>query len=466
MSTRFVNIDRETPMLLPVDLREWVSEDHPVHFVLEAVSQLPLQVFKVNVRGTGSEQYPPAMMLALLIYCYLTGRFASREIEAAAQSDVAVRFLCGNRPGPDHDTICTFRRENETAFSELFTRVLGMAREMGVLKPRGGVSVDGTKMAANASKHAAVSYGRAQQMLAELEQEVQELMGRAEAADREDRGPALDVPAELKRRQDRIARLREARRVIEERFEERKREREAEYEAKLAAHEERKASGKKPGRPPQPPPAAPKPSDQYNFTDPESRIMKAGNDGHFEQAFNAQAAVDTEGSLLILGARVTDHANDKQELAPTVGCVDPAVRKVTQVLADSGFYSEAQVQEVERDGGPTVYAAVGRTHHHRTLEDLVQPPDLPPPAPGAPMAEIMRWRLATEMGRTLYKLRKQTIEPVFGIIKEVMGFRRFLLRGRARVSLEWTLVTTAYNLKRLFRLRPRAGMAVAAAAAA
>ncbi|MEI6972943.1 MAG: transposase [bacterium] len=465
MSTRFVNIDRETPMLLPVDLREWVSEDHPVHFVLEAVSQLPLHVFKVNVRGTGSEQYPPAMMLALLIYCYLTGRFASREIEAAAQSDVAVRFLCGNRPGPDHDTICTFRRENAAAFSELFTRVLGMAREMRVLKPRGGVSVDGTKMPANASKHAAVSYGRAQQMLAELEQEVQELMGRAEAADLEDRGPALDIPAELKRRQDRIGRLREAREVIEERFEERKREREAEYEAKLAAHEEKKASGKKPGRPPQPPPAAPKPSDQYNFTDPESRIMKAGNGEHFEQAYNAQAVVDTAGSMLILGACVTDHANDKQELAPTVARVDPAVREVTEVLADSGFFSEAQVQEVERDGGPTVYAAVGRTHHHRTLEDLVPPPDLPPPAPGAPMVEIMRWRLATELGRALYKLRKQTVEPVFGIIKEVMGFRRFLLRGRARVSLEWTLVTTAYNLKRLFRLRPRAGMAVAAAAA-
>lgn len=432
MSTRFVTVDRETPMLLPVDLRDWLPADHIVHFILEAVETLSLQGFQVNTRGTGSPQYPPGMMLPLLIYCYATGRFSSREIEIATYSDVAVRYICGGDQHPDHDTICSFRRQNRALFEECFVKVLAFAGQMQVLKKVGGISVDGSKIAANASKHAAVSYDHATRMIAQLEKEVQALTAKAEAADNKPLEDGLSVPEEIARRQARKAKLEEAKQVIEARFAEKQREVQAQKPTKRT----RKSH-------------APRGKDQFNFTDPESRVMKSA-DG-FEQAYNAQMAVDTEGSLLILGQRVTDHGNDKQELAPTVATVAPSIRKVRQVLADSGFYSEAAVTEVEAEG-PVVYAALDRQTHHRTVKDLEKRPE--PKAPGvrASVDTKMRHRLRTKAGRTLYALRKQTVEPVFGIIKEVMGFRRFRLRGKAKVALEWTLVTLAYNFRRLYRL--------------
>lgn len=440
-------------MLLPADLRDWLPEGHLVHFVLDAVSALSLQGFKVNVRGTGSAQYPPSMMLSLLVYCYATNRMGSRQIEAATHTDVAVRYICGGDQHPDHDTICTFRRENGALFAESFVKVLAFAHELGVLKKRGGVSIDGTKIAANASKHSAVSYRRAGEMIEVLEKEVQELMTLAEAADQSPEASTLDVPAELVRRKDRLAKLADAKKEIEARFEARRKERQTEYEAKLEVRENKRTRGQSvQGRAPQPPPTEPDDKAQYNFTDPESRIMKAGSGGHFEQAYNAQAAVDTEGSMLILGVQVTNAPNDKEQLVPTLQEVCPDVREVTDVLADTGFFSEKAVREVESNGGPTVYAAVEKTSHHRSLSDLMLKTDPSPPSPDAPMTEKMRHRLRTAEGKAKYALRKQTVEPVFGIIKSVMGFRQFLLRGRAKVSLEWTLVTLAYNFKRLFRL--------------
>lgn len=445
MSTRFVMLDRDTPMLLPVDLREWLPPDHIVHFILESVEMLNLRRFVVNVRGTGSAQYPPAMMLPLLIYCYATGRFSSREIEAATYGDVAVRYICGGDLHPDHDTICAFRRQNRAVFEECFVKVLAYAGQTKVLKKVGGISVDGTKIAANASKHAAVSYDHATRMIEQLEMEVQALMAKAEEADNKPLEDGLSVPEEIARRQERKAKLEEAKRVIEARF--------AEKQQRVQAQ---KPSGRK--RKAQMPPE----KDQFNFTDPESRIMKTA-DG-FQQAWNAQAAVDTEGSMLIVGKRITEHPNDKQELVPTVQAVDPTVRQVSHVLADSGFYSEEAVTEVEKDEGPTVYAAMDRQSHHRTVEDLEKKPEPLPPSANAPVDETMRYRLRTRTGRALYALRKQTVEPVFGIIKEVMGFRRFMMRGKAKVSLEWTLVTLAYNFRRLYRLikgenRPQIGCA-------
>jgi transposase len=433
MSTRFVTVDRETPMLLPVDLREWVPAEHIVHFILDAVETLDLQGFRINVRGTGSEQYPPGMMLSLLVYCYATGRFSSREIEVATHSDVAVRYICGGEWHPDHDTICTFRRENRALFEECFVKVLAYAGQTKVLKKVGGISVDGSKIAANASKHAAVSYDHATRMIAELEKEVRALTAKAEAADNTPLEDGLSVPQEIARRQERKAKLEEAKRVIEARFAEKQREAEAQKPSKRQ-------------RKNRPPPG----KDQFNFTDPESRIMKTA-DG-FQQSWNAQAAVDTEGSLLIVGQRVTEHGNDKQELVPTVQTVDPTVRQVSHVLTDSGFYSESAVAEVEKEDGPTVYAAMDRQAHHRSVQDLEKKPEPRAPRANAPVDEQMRYRLRTKAGRALYALRKQTVEPVFGIIKEVMGFRRFRLRGRAKVSLEWTLVTLAYNFRRLYRL--------------
>ena len=456
MPARLVNVDRQTPMFLPCDLREWVPAGHVVHFILDAVEQIPTGHFHVNDRGTGSEQYPPTMMLALLIYCYATGRFGSRTIEAATYSDVAVRYLCANHH-PDHACLCEFRVTNEAAFRAAFTTVLELAHHLRLTKV-GTVSVDGTKIQANASKHAAVSYERAGEMIEQLELEVKELMERAKQAEAQETKEPLDIPAELGRREKRVAALQQARQVIEERAKELAAAQQAEYEAKQAARQAQQEAGKKPrGKEPCPPSEQPDPKAQHNFTDPESRIMKTGSGQHFEQAYNAQAAVDEQ--MLIVGQRVSVAANDKQELVPTVAAISPVVAgEVKVVLADSGFYSEAAVQAVEQESdgtatGMMVYAAVEKHSHHKTVADLLPQSEPAAPGPKASAKEIMAHRLQTKMGQALYKLRKQTVEPVFGIIKEVMGFRRFLLRGREKVSLEWTLVCVSYNLKRMFVLR-------------
>ena len=456
MPARFVNLDRQTPMFLPCDLRDWVPDDHIVHFILDAVEQIPAAQFQVNDRGTGSEQYPPTMMMALLIYCYATGRFGSRTIEAATYSDVAVRYLCANLH-PDHSSICEFRAVNKAAFRAAFVSVLQLAQELHLTKV-GTVSVDGTKIQANASKHAAVSYERAGEMIEQLELEVKELMERAEQAEAQETKETLDIPAELGRRESRKAALKQARKVIEERAKEMAIAGQADYQAKQAKRQAAQEAGKKPrGAAPTPPSETPDPKAQYNFTDPESRIMKAGNGQHFEQAYNAQAAVDEQ--MLIVGERVSVAPNDKQELVPTVAAISPVVApEVKTVLADSGFYSETAVRAVEQtpEGtatGVTVYAAVEKQSHHKTVADLLPQPEPPAPGPEASAKEVMAHRMKSQPGKTLYKLRKQTVEPVFGIIKEVMGFRRFLLRGREKVGLEWTLVCVSYNLKRMFTLK-------------
>jgi len=455
MPARFVNVDRNTPMLLPCDLREWVPSGHIVHFILEAVEQISIDHFQVNHRGTGSAQYPPVMMLALLIYCYATGRSGSRTIEAATFSDVAVRYLCANLH-PDHDSICTFRRENKAAIEAAFLQVLQLAGELKLTR-LGSISIDGTKMLANASKHAAVSYGRAGEMIEQLQLEVKQLLEKAEQADAQEQASGLDVPAELARREKRLSALREARRVIEQRAKEAATLQQKEYDAKMEQRQADRDQGHKPkGKDPQPPSTEPEPKAQYNFTDPQSRIMKAGSGGHFEQAYNAQAAVD-EG-MLIVGAQLSPAPNDKEQLIETWAAVPPEIKpQVNAVLVDSGFYSEAAVKAVEQptDGtvnAVTVYAAVERSAHHHRVEDLEQkePTAL---AQDASPKEQMAHRLKTKAGRALYKLRKQTVEPVFGIIKEAMGFRRFRLRGRDKASLEWKLVCLSYNLKRLFVLK-------------
>ena len=456
MSARFVNLDRQTPMFLPCDLREWLPADHLVHFILDAVEQIPTGHFRVNHRGTGSEQYPPTMMLALLIYAYATGRFGSRTIEAATHSDVAVRYLCANHH-PDHDSICVFRTANRAAFQAAFVTVLQLAQQLRLTRV-GTVSVDGTKVQANASKHAAVSYQRAGELITQLQLEVQELVTRAEQADTREAKETLDLPAELTRRETRIDALQQARQVIEARAKEMATAQEAEHQAKVAARQAQRAAGKKPRGPePRPPSEVPDPQAQYNFTDPESRIMKAGNGQHFEQAYNAQAAVNEV--MLIVGQRVSAAPNDKQELVASVAAISSVVAgDIHAVLVDSGFYSAAAVQAVEQknDGTPsglTVYAAVAKQSHHKTVADLLPQPEPASLPLDASPKEKMAHRLQTSVGQTLYKLRKPTVEPVFGIIKSVLGFRQFLLRGREKASLEWLLVCVSYNFKRLFTLK-------------
>lgn len=449
MPARFVPIDRNTPLLLPPDLRDWLPEDHLAHFILEAVNSVSMEGAVVNERGTGDAQYPPRMMMAVLIYCYATGVFSSRQIQRATHTDVAVRYLSGDTH-PDHDTICAFRRKNGELVAGMFVDVLRLARAMKLLKV-GRIAVDGTKVAANASKHAAVSYKRAGEKIEQVEQEVAQLMRKAEEADSTPLDDGLTLPGEMARRQERIQQLKKAREALEERAKERIEEA---RKAEQARRDEALARGETPvGRDRKPPAETPKDGDQYNFTDPQSRIMKAGNGSHFEQAYNAQAAVDTD-SRLIVGQRVTNAPNDKEQLLPTIRSVPvEVVGAVEEVLADSGFASEEAIEAVERDGGPTVYAAVERTSHHRTVEDLERKDDPPEPPPGTQTLDRMRWRLRTRAGRARYKLRQQTVEPVFGILKEVLGFRRFSLRGLAKVGTEWTLVCLAYNLRRLHRLQ-------------
>lgn len=458
MATRFVLIDRDTPLLLPPTLRDWVPADHLVHFILDAVDALDLRQVKVNTRGTGSEQYPPPMLLGLLIYSYATGTFGSRRIEQSTYDSVPVRLLTADTH-PDHDTLCSFRRENQALLTESFVKVLQLAQQLKVLKlGQLTVAADGTKVLASASKHSAVSYERAGEMIAQLELEVQQLLAKAEQADATPLQDGLTIPGEITRRQERKAALAQARAAIEARAQARYAAQLADHAAQLAERAAKKERGEKVGgKPPQAPTPTPAPSDQYNFTDPESRIMKAGNGHHFEQSYNAQAAVEVE-SRLIVGERVSQAPNDKQELGPTLAAIPTEAGPVAAALVDSGFFSEQAVQQLEQTeaGTPTgtvIYAAVEKTGHHRSVADLEQRPEPEPPAADASVPEVMRHRLKTTAGKTLYKLRQQTVEPVFGIIKSVLGFRQFHLRGRVKVALEWTLVCLAYNLKRLHRLQ-------------
>jgi transposase len=466
MATRFVPIDRDTPLLLPPNLRDWVPADHLVHFILDAVDALDLRQVKVNTRGTGSAQYPPHLLLGLLIYSYATGTFGSRRIEQSTHDSVPVRLLTADTH-PDHDTLCTFRRENQALLTESFVKVLQLAQQLKLLKfGQLTVAADGTKVLAGASKHSAVSYQRAGEMIVQLELEVQQLLAKAEQADATPLQDGLTIPEEIIRRQERQAALAQARAEIEAPAQARCAVQRAEHEAKLAARAAKQERGDKVGgQPPQAPTPTPEPGDQYRFTDAESRIMKTGDGQHFEQSYNAQAAVEVE-SRLIVGQRVSQAPNDKQELVPTLAAIPTAAGPVAAALVDSGFFSEPAVRAVEQTeaGTPTgtvIYAAVEKTGHHRSVADLEARPEPAPPAADASVVEVMRHRLKTTAGQTLYKLRQQTVEPVFGIIKSVLGFRQFRLRGRAGVALEWTLVCLAYNLKRLHRLS--AGLKLAAA---
>jgi transposase len=457
MAARFVNVDHDTPLLLPPDLRQWVPADHLVHFIMDAVAELDLRLARVNERGTGDAQYPPAMMLGLLIYSYATGLFSSRQIERATHDRVAVRLLCADTH-PDHDTLCTFRKENAALLQRSFAQVIEMAARCGVFKVGGiTVAIDGSKVLACASKHAAVSYEYAGAQMQELDLEIAQLLAKAEEADSTPLEDGLSIPEEIERRQQRQAKLAQARAEMEARAAVRSEAQRAEHEQHLANREKRRQAGQKRlGRKPKPPEEGPGASDQVNFTDPESRIMKAGSGDHFVQAYNAQAAVEVD-SRLIVGQRVSDAPTDKQQLLPTVASIVAPAGPIAQILIDSGFTGEPAIRALEEDAhgastGTEVLACWRREGHGRRVADLEKKSDPPPPGAKATFAERHHYRVTTRAGRARYKLRQQTVEPVFGIIKEALGFRRFSLRGLAKVCLEWTLVTLAYNLKRLHRL--------------
>lgn len=448
----FHAIDRDTDYLLPPSVQEWLPEAHLARYVVDVVEGLDLSALERAYAGRGSDAYHPATLLSLLIYGYATGTFSSRKIERATYDSLAFRYIACNRH-PDHDTLATFRKRFGKEFESAFVQVLEVARE-NQLSRFGTVSLDGTKIHANASRHSALSYGHASMIEAQLKAEVQELMRLAEAADQSAVPDGVKLPDEIKRREDRLAAIAAAKAKIEARARERFEREQAEYEAKMAARAAKAAvKGKKPtGKPPQPPESGPRGDDQINLTDEESRIMKVAGGG-FEQCYNAQAVVDAE-SMLILAPHVTQATNDKEQVEPMVAKVranPEGLNRPETWLADTGYYSEKNVTVcVAAEIEPLI--AVKRDEHHPGWRERFTEPE--PLADEASPVEVMKHKLKTRAGRAAYALRKQTVEPVFGIIKSVMGFRQFLLRGLDNVRNEWTLVCLAWNLKRMAVLRP------------
>lgn len=451
MSAHFKAVDRETIYLFPPSVQDWLPENHLARFIVEVVSKLDLHELKMPYTGVGSEAFHPEMLLALLFYGYATGVFSSRKLEQATYDSIAFRYIAANTH-PDHDTIATFRKRFLEQLKPLFLQILLLAKTLGFLK-LGKISLDGTKIQANASKHSALSWGHAIELEQQLKEEVARLLVLAEAADVEV-PEGMDIPAELARREERLKAIGEAKAKLEARAAERHAVEQAEQEAKKAA---RAAQAKAKGQPPKgsgpktPEAGPPRDSDQINLTDEESRIMPSSGKS-FQQAYNVQAGVETE-SLLIVTEHVTQSANDKREVQPTLKALEQLAEplgKTEVLLSDNGYYSEDNVKACHRDK-ITPYLAAGRERHSLPMEQRWADP--PPLAAEADAVEAMKHRLRTPEGRALYGRRKCTVEPVFGIIKSVLGFRQFHLRGLKAVSGEWTLVSMAWNLKRLFNLQ-------------
>jgi transposase len=450
MSAKFIDYDQSALYLLPPSLQDWLPEDHLARFVVEIVDQLDLSSLKAAYAGRGSQPYNPEMLLALLFYGYANGVFSSRKLERSTYDSVAFRFIAANAH-PDHDTIAVFRKRFLPQLKALFVQILLIAQQTGVLK-LGTVSLDGTKVKANASKHKALSYNHACKLEEQLKAEVAELLRQAEAADEADLPDGMNIPEELSRRTERLKAIADAKAEIERRAAERYAQEKEAYDKNLAERAEKEQeTGKKPRGPkPQPPEPGVKGKDQVNLTDGESRIMKKSGGG-FEQAYNAQAGVDTE-SMLIVTSHVSQQTNDKRELEPAIAnlaALPEALGTVDTVITDNGFYSETNVGACEKNR-ITPYLAFGRGQHNQPLMDRFREP-LPPPD-NADAVTRMKHRLRTLAGKKLYAKRKSTVEPVFGIIKAVMGFRQFLLRGFDAVQGEWDLVCIAWNLKRLHAL--------------
>jgi transposase len=450
--SNFRPIDRQTGFLLPPSVDEWLPEKHLARFVVEVIDGLDLRVMRGSYRGSGSASYHRSLLLGILVYGYATGVFSSRKLERATYDSVAFRFIALNEH-PDHDTLAAFRRRFLEEIEGLFVQVLQVARAMGLLT-MGTVALDGTKIHAHASRHSALCSEHASRIEAQLKADVAELLAQAEAADRSDLPDGLSIPDELARREERLAKRAEARAKIEARARERVEREWTEHEAKLAARAAKAAAtGKEPrGKPPEPPTEGPRPTDPVNLTDEQSRIMPVAGGG-FEPCDNAQAAV-AAGRLLVVAADVSQATNDKPQRAPMLGKLAALPADLGQpetLLADTGYFSAAKVAACGAAGiAPLI--ALGRETHHPSLSERFAEA---PPAPDDPTAvEAMAHRLKTPDGKRLYALRKHTPEPVFGIIKSVLGFRQFRLRGLDHVRGEWNLVTLAWNLKRMFVLRP------------
>ena len=451
MSRKFKTVDYEAALDQTVSLREALPANHLARFVVELVAQLDLTSIYERYGARGGEAYAPVVLLALLFYGYATGVFSSRKIERATYESLPFRFVAGGLH-PDHDTLAHFRKTFLNEIKGLFVQMLLLAQTAGYFQ-LGNLSMDGSKVHANASKSQAVSYKRLLELEDQLRAEVDQLFVLAEQADRRELPEGMHVADEIALRQERLTRLAEAKQVLEARAKERQAAEQVEYEAKLRQREEKaKRTGRKPGgRPPTPPSGEPQDKDQYNFTDPESRIMKSSSSAGFEQAYNGQVAVDQE-SLLIVACSLSNHPNDKAEAEPTLAALPAALGSPAAAALDNGFWSENNLAALEqRHIEP--YIATGREPHHKSWQERFAAEPTPPAEDASPQVK-MAYKLRTEIGQAIYRLRKCTVEPVIGIIKAVLGFRQFSLRGLAAAAGEWALVCLAFNLKRMHALRP------------
>jgi transposase len=439
MPTSFLPYEPNQDFLLPPSVSEWLPENHLAYFISETIDRLDLRNFYARYEGDGrrNQPYHPAMLAKVLVYGYATGVFSSRKIARRLYEDIAFRFLgAGNFPA--HRTICDFRVNHWPEFIDLFVQVMKLASELGLVK-LGTIALDGTKVHANANKHKAMSYGRMKQQERELKQQVEALLKRARSVDAEEDArlggnqAGEDLPAELKRRQDRLTKIEAAKKRIEER--------QAEADRERGRHpDDQQRPGNGAGRPFKHPFGVPEDKAQDNFTDPESRIMK--RDGSYEQSYNAQAAVDAE-SQLIVATGLTNNAADNGQLLPMLEALQNNVGKLPKrVLADSGYRSEEGFAALEEKGVEGLIA-LGREGQKEGPID----------AKDYPASARMTERLASPQGKAQYRRRKAIVEPVFGWIKHVVGFRQFSVRGLNKVVGEWNLVCLAINLRRMWALQ-------------
>lgn len=459
MTKSFRSDDIDQTLLMPPSLQDWLPENHLARFVADLAVALDLSAiyrFYEQRDGRGQAAYHPVMMVRLLLYGYCIGVTSSRKIEKRTYEDVAFRYLSADEH-PDHDTLNEFRRQHLEALAGLFLQALQLCQKAGLVK-LGHVAVDGTKLQANASKHKAMSYGRMNEAEEKLKAEVEELLARAEAVDaaedeKERQGQSEELPKELARRESRLKKIREAKAELEAEARQKAEQEKAAAEARIAErHEQEKQTGKKIGgrepRIPDPEQAVPDMKAQRNFTDGESRIMPDGaHKGSFIQAFNAQIAVDSQAQIIV-AADITQDCNDKQQLAPMLEQVEKNLgTKPVASSADAGYWSPEQVAD-KRLEGIDLHVATGRDKHGASAESTGTATESS--EDGSALGQMKR-KLQSEAGRTVYKMRKAIVEPVFGQIKECRGFRRFSFRGIVKVRAEWKLVCLTHNLLKLFR---------------
>lgn len=448
--SRFKPIKRDMNYLFPPSLNDWLPEHHLARFIVDIVEQLDLKAMERAYGTSGSAPFHPALLLSILVYGYATGVFSSRKLENATYDSIAFRFVAADEH-PDHDTLNTFRKRFLKDIEVLMVQVLMIARTMGVLK-LGNIALDGSKLKANASKHSALSYGHIKKLEEQLKGEVKKLMELAEAADNEKIPDGMNLPEEITRREDRLKAIAVARIQIEGHAKERFDQEQADYQAKLDKRAAKsRQSGKPPrGKSPVPPVEGARDKDQINLTDAESRIMKVAGGG-FEQCYNGQIAVDMD-SMLIVKTDTVQACNDKQQVEPMlkqIKTLSAGLGKPVSLVADTGYFSEANVNACGEHSIIPLIAVSREAHHPDPLARFTEPPPL---KEDATEVERMRHLLLTMAGRALYAKRKCTVEPVIGIIKAILGFRQFSLRGLENVKGELNLVAMAWNLKRMFVL--------------